>query len=346
MGSASMGPLAVCVGNGDRESALTFIDATTFKPLALQWGENRMNRAFGVAPRLVRASADGSTFTLREGVGGEPHTVGVLHLRGLRADYVSTWNFASSLLAPSADGQFIYTSGGIYTSALQPVSAKDRRLAPSVLPAHAGNYFIQLEVKGDRFEIDLKAETKGDLAIFFPRAEVPFARLTDLDGICRENVNYGSVRDSLTHDKRILFIAAAHLIVSIPRTNDQLILHRFDPDKALEKSDLDYLFVTSEPKQFAVKGTEYRYPLIVKSKKGGVTYKLESGPKGMELGKDGVLKWAVPADFADADTDVIISVGDSAKQEVFHNFKLNVGVKAAQGVDPALKKEPEPRKGP
>ncbi len=60
---------------------------------------------------------------------------------------------------------------------------------------------------------------------------------------------------------------------------------------ALEKSNVDYLVVTSRPPPYAKKGQEYVYTLSVKSKKGGVTYKLDSGPKGMAIDGAGKLTW-------------------------------------------------------
>jgi hypothetical protein len=61
--------------------------------------------------------------------------------------------------------------------------------------------------------------------------------------------------------------------------------------------------------------------LAVKSKKGGVRYKLESGPAGMALDGNGRLTWRTPAG---TEGDVLISVRDQSGQEVFHTFKVEV----------------------
>ena len=101
-------------------------------------------------------------------------------------------------------------------------------------------------------------------------------------------------------------------------------MHRFDLDETLDKSGTDYLFVASRPLGEAVKGKPYVYHIVVKSKRGGVSYKLESGPKGMQVSKDGQLTWDVPAACADAEVDVLLTIADLTGREFFHTFSLVV----------------------
>jgi hypothetical protein len=114
------------------------------------------------------------------------------------------------------------------------------------------------------------------------------------------------------------------VIVVLPTSNDQIVLHKFDVDAALDKSGLDYLFVTSQPPRSVKTGAVFGYKIEVKSKKGPVTYKLDSAPKGMEVSKDGMVTWKVPTDLAEGNQEVILTVRDAAGQEVFHTFALRV----------------------
>src|SRR5262249_25796862 len=50
----------------------------------------------------------------------------------------------------------------------------------------------------------------------------------------------------------------------------------------------------------------------------------ESGPKGMAVAADGKLTWAVPGDFADIDADVIITVSDASRREIFVSLKVAI----------------------
>ncbi len=103
------------------------------------------------------------------------------------------------------------------------------------------------------------------------------------------------------------------------------MLRRFDLDKLLAESDTDYLFVTSTPPLLALPGEVYKYELAVKSRRGGVKTKLESGPEGMKLSAEGKLTWSVPKVPAGQSVDVIVGVADSTEQEIFQSFQIQVG---------------------
>ena len=123
-------------------------------------------------------------------------------------------------------------------------------------------------------------------------------------------------------DKRVHFIPSAKVIVTIPNSNDKLILHRFDAEDALEKSALDYLYVASLPPIWGRKGSTYRYAIDVKSRKGDLKYRVVAGPAGLEVSETGKVTWPVPALFAKPECDVVIAVSDPTRREVHHAFKV------------------------
>jgi hypothetical protein len=125
-----------------------------------------------------------------------------------------------------------------------------------------------------------------------------------------------------TFDKHVFFIPQAKLIITIPVTDDRLILHRFDAEQALEKSGIDYLLVTSQPSLVAKKGQTYHYQATVKCRKGEVKYCLDSSPKGMQISEKGLITWLVPVDFVDSETRVILSARNASGREVFQPFTL------------------------
>jgi hypothetical protein len=65
---------------------------------------------------------------------------------------------------------------------------------------------------------------------------------------------------------------------------------------------------------------------VVKSKKGDVKLRLDSGPKGMKL-EEGKLSWFVPATLSGREVDASLAVTDSSGREVLHPFKLEVRAK-------------------
>lgn len=131
-------------------------------------------------------------------------------------------------------------------------------------------------------------------------------------------------REAFQTDRRFHFIPDAKVLIIIPGTNDKLVLHKIDVDKVLEKSGADYFYVASRPVESARIGTAYRYQVVAKSSKGGLTYKLDSAPKGMEVSKDGLVTWTVPPDFKDAEATVIVNVSDKSGKEEFHSFNVAV----------------------
>ena len=56
------------------------------------------------------------------------------------------------------------------------------------------------------------------------------------------------------------------------------------------------------------------------SKKGGLKFRLESGPKGMMLSETGEVTWAVPDDETANEVKVIVSIRDTAGRECLHMF--------------------------
>ena len=60
------------------------------------------------------------------------------------------------------------------------------------------------------------------------------------------------------------------------------------------------------------------------SKAGKVKYSLDSGPDGMSITSDGVLRWNVPAGFNESAVGVIVSIEDGSGQSLFHAFEIRL----------------------
>jgi hypothetical protein len=114
------------------------------------------------------------------------------------------------------------------------------------------------------------------------------------------------------------------VLITIPATNDRLIVHRFDVIEAMDKAGIDYLLVSSRPPQTMVKGSSCFYQIAVQSKKGGVKYRLETGPQGMSLNPTGLISWQVPQNFDGPETTVIVAITDNSGQEILHTFRIRI----------------------
>src|SRR5262249_61110534 len=91
-------------------------------------------------------------------------------------------------------------------------------------------------------------------------------------------------------------------------------------------------------------GGAVAYQIQTKSEKGSVRYKLEAGPRVVSVTAAGRLTWKVPADYAQAETDVLLTVSDATGQEVFHTFKLALSrAEVAAGPRPRGEHAPGPQ---
>jgi hypothetical protein len=63
---------------------------------------------------------------------------------------------------------------------------------------------------------------------------------------------------------------------------------------------------------------------VVRSKKGGITYTLASGPDGLKGAPDGQIMWTVPEGLKGEDVTVVVTVGDASGEELLYTVKVRV----------------------
>src|SRR5262249_14238690 len=296
-----------------------FVDVATLKPFT--GGDDA--KLPGIVAPLLRASGDGRVFAWRTSTGSEGHEMALLVLRSKGAD-LRTRSMGDYLLTPGPDGRHIYCISGILNHDWEPVFPRpaNTNLYRPYIPAVQGPYFLQLL----SFEFDRPAgkTTDGDVVVLQRGSDVEITRVKDVQGVTGMSLAYGMVGTVLAYDQRILFIPAANLPVLIPAVRTKLILPSLDIQKELDRSGQDYLLIASDPPTLAKKGKTYTYPMAVKSKQGGVRYRLESGPEGMKVTEAGVVTWPVPSNFAETEVDVIVSVTGASGKEQFQSFRITV----------------------
>ncbi len=127
--------------------------------------------------------------------------------------------------------------------------------------------------------------------------------------------------DDVTTDKRFHFIPAANLLVTIPPSNDCLVLRRVD---VAAVAGGDRLVVVSPTALSVTAGEKLQHRIVARSKKGGITYTLSSGPDGLVVSKDGQLTWTAPSAQKGEEVTAVVTVGDPSGDEVFHTLKIRV----------------------
>lgn len=139
-------------------------------------------------------------------------------------------------------------------------------------------------------------------------------------------------------DRRVHLIPDAKVLVTVPLPADRLMLHRVDVNELVKHSPVDYLVVRSAPPRAAARGTLFRYPVEVLSKRGGVKYAVDLGPDGMTVSPAGEVLWRVPLDADEQQHQVVLSVRDAGGQERLQTFTLQLVAAATDSpsaVDPA-----------
>jgi hypothetical protein len=128
----------------------------------------------------------------------------------------------------------------------------------------------------------------------------------------------------LATDKRFLFIPAAHLLITIPPSNDRLLLRRLEIDQALGKAGADEPLVMTPLFISVTAGEQLDHQMVAKSRKGGITYSLTNGPDGLTVTSDGKVKWLVPQSLKGQEVETVVTVTDATGQERFRKITIKI----------------------
>ncbi len=123
-------------------------------------------------------------------------------------------------------------------------------------------------------------------------------------------------RTDFTIEKRFHLVPQAGLLITIPNSNDRLVLRRLDLDDALTQAAKDYLAVAGLRSLNASPGDKIATSVVAKSKKGGITCNLADGPDGMTVAPAGEITWSVPKEQKTSAIRAVVSVSDRSGQEV------------------------------
>ncbi len=300
MGGASRGPLLAAGVDGPPLRGVAFLDCDTLKPLELTTPHDLT----GDGPVTVRAAMNGEVFTHWR----HHNKRSTLRLQGKELKVHSQESFENPL--PGPDGERLYGSE-LLTWEFRPApgSSRERPLHP-FLPAHQGPYYLAPQASFGSFHVHLHLAGEAR----------PLARL---ENARTSTPGAGPDPSTLPLEVRFHLVPSAKILVVLPSDQETLELYPFDPDAALEESDID-LIVKNPPPLSAARGGVYSYPMNVQARYAPLTYKVETGPKGMTVTDDGVLTWKVPPDYGEEQAQVLVGVRDRAGQELFHTFTIKL----------------------
>jgi len=297
----------------------------------------------------LRASADGSLFTFRK-TQGQRSDGQVIAVRGGEVEIHHDSN-SRGPQASGPDGLLVYdgASGVRDLSGRQVLDPASPNNHSSIyLPSADPAYFIGLRGLGKYLSYGPLGTNNADklefgVSIFTSGSTTPLATLdgmSEMQDVARATYvwsmanptgisgrpNSGFVDWWRTTrpptDLRFHWVPAAKLFITIPVSNDRLVLRHFDLAKALDQFGGDYLLVTSARALTISPGEKLRHQLEVKSRKGGVKFTLSRGPDGLTVSPAGLLEWTVPAGRVKDEREALITVQDASGQSLFHTLKL------------------------
>jgi hypothetical protein len=232
--------------------------------------------------------------TFREGVQTAKHGLGPF------------WAYDGAYALPSADSRFITIPDGIVNRGLSLIKAPagSGNLLPSIEPG----YFLSFATPPPH------RQTTGEAAVYTDERKL-LCHLRGLDEL--------KAAADLPLDKRVYYYPRGGLLVTLGAEKDRLLLRRVNLADQLEKSGADYLVVLSRP-PLAKAGRTFDYRLDIRSRKGGVSVKLESGPPGLKVTPEGQVTWVIPANLSEREAEVLVSVRDRSGQQTLHQFTIEI----------------------
>lgn len=302
MGYASAGPLLIYA---DETSVLWDVDK--MRPIDAD--------AFRGPGHNVTVSGDGQTFFnwVDRGSGG---TLTRMRFVNGKTEWLrgKTGIRTGSQYQPNRDGSFIYShNAAVFNSEMTHL--------PSLLdgwpltPTEDTRFFTSMAGWGN--DCAIRICTAGDRQIVFS-----FRGLSEYGSKPRYPKPHSIV------EPRIRFIPSAKILLTLPRSNDRVVIRHLDLMEIFKQREEVVVF--SIPPGFVKRGKSYDYQIQAASRAGGFAYKLESGPKGMKVDEEGRLTWRVTETPLNGLAQAVVSVTDSAGNEALHSFDVHVTSDAAK----------------
>jgi hypothetical protein len=123
-------------------------------------------------------------------------------------------------------------------------------------------------------------------------------------------------------DNRFHYVPAARLLITIPPTNDRLVLRRVETEPAIAQTGA--IVVLSQPLVNAVAGRPLHMRVIAKSSAGQVKFTLAEGPKGLSVSPDGQISWQQPVQSDGEPLEMVLSLSDPAGRKRTYKMVIRV----------------------
>lgn len=308
-GYASNGPILLATKN-----KIHFFNACNLKEINTKNKKGFNDNIFSDS-LIPTASADGSVFSAQK-PNSFPSGIRIITLEE-NLIFGKYEHESAGVTIPSADGSLLFTSlDGVYNTDLKRLDPKNSQLWNSTFPTTHPAFYIN--IMSPRY--NGKGETTISLCDINKRTTL--LMFNNLPGIGKLNIN--KMEDSLTICDRIIANPLAKKLIILDDNRTVLHVLPLDIVKAFEEKGLDYLLLESNPVTTASPGSKYEYAIKVLSKAGGVRFMRISGPDGLVLTYEGVVRWQIPTVKTGTTNRVVVKIEDASKQFFMHSFDIYI----------------------
>ena len=293
------------------------IDLTTLKPLECKLSPNVAGKMRGHLG--LRGSADGRTFGCWEPL-TIPSGLFVLHFANEKLDGTYQRSVAHIRLSRRFRRACLHGPGNLRQPRKAERSQREQQQARiSYLPAVGGpaylTYPCEMKSRSPAPRTSKRStpatpprdSSKATASVYQQGYPDPLAKI-QIEGVPNVVVPNQQKRDGLTIDKRLVFLAAAGALVTIPEPRDTVVVRPLDIEAELHRAGKDFLMVLSVPPRSMALGETLAYQIDARSSGGNIKYKLESGPEGMTVSDDGLVQWTPASRPPDGAATGVVSV--------------------------------------
>jgi S1-C subfamily serine protease len=317
-GSASDGPIVMQRSSGTdslSNASLAVVDLMKLKELPVTTKQTGHYSAYRDEVH-IRAAPNGRVF----GMWATSHSPSGMQSMVLTDSRMITKYEHDSVghVVPNADGSHILTSAGVFNAGLRRIGGRGNEgwTQNAILPTSHPRFILAVQSSVVNQSSPLVA-TIREIGSETPLFELPDLQIGELD-----RLNPEWMQNDFTFDKRVFLDLEGHALISIPFTNDRVVIQEFDVQRALRESDVDYFFVSSTPNRTFTPGKPYAYQVNVESNRKNFKFEIATGPDKMKISPKGKVTWDVPREFREESVDVIISISDGGSLQTFETYTI------------------------
>jgi hypothetical protein len=157
---------------------------------------------------------------------------------------------------------------------------------------------------------------------FFAGTETTPVARTSVDGFVKSDLdwNWNFAIPSLR--KPVHYSLPEKTLAAVGRWPSRIVVKRFDARAAFKDSGFEILTVVSTPPAVFPKQPNLTYRMETLSTRGGVTYRLESGPADMTVSPEGLVAWKGPTDDLSFRRAAMVAVSDGSGRTTRHAFHV------------------------